>query len=260
MYYYIFDVKKCKKRSQVEDIKSYLSSLGISGEFTYPTSAQSVSELVKLGLSKQYTTIVAIGSDGIANSVASQLLGRGEAMGFIPLEITPELAALIGTGNWREACDILRFRKISEIKVGRTGTGNCFLTNATLALNNPTEITLEFRDFVIQARMKDLRIANFELGIKKIDNEFLDVNFHSLKPESSAIFSRITSIFKGNMETNNEKNFSLIRARSLRVFAKNQIPIISGGDIIAKTPQLIESSDENLRLITAKKASAFWEK
>jgi diacylglycerol kinase family enzyme len=260
MYYYIFDVKKCKKRSQVEDIKSYLSSLGISGEFTYPTSAQSVSELVKLGLSKQYTTIVAIGSDGIANSVASQLLGRGEAMGFIPLEITPELAALVGTSNWKEACDILRFRKISEIKVGRTGTGYCFLTSAQLLLNNPTEITLEFKDFIIQSRMRDLKIANFDLGIKKLDNEFLDINFHSSKPENAAIFSKISSIFKGDKEPNNEKNFSLVRARSLRVFAKSQIPIVSGNEIIAKTPQLIESSDENLRLITAKKASAFWEK
>ncbi len=252
MYYYIFDIKKCKKRAQVESIKEYLSSLGISGEFTYPSAAQSVEELVHLGLSKQYTTIVAIGSDEIANRVAGVLVGKKEAMGFIPLEISPELAVLIGTANWKEACDILRYRKISEVKLGKTATGSHFLTYAKLDIKTPTEITMELKDYIIQAKVKELMISNFFPGINKIGEDYLDIVMTSVDPNKS-ILSKIGFLF-GTKEKKDNAAFSLLRGRSLRLFTKSQIPIISSDYKIAKTPQFIESTDEHLRLITAKKA------
>lgn len=252
MYYYIFDIKKCKKRSQVENIKEYLTSLGISGEFTYPSAAQNVEELVHLGLSKQYTTIVAIGSDEIANSVASVMVGKKEAMGFIPLEISTELAALIGTSGWKEACDILRYRKIIEIRLGKTAIGRHFLTNAKLDLKYPAEVTIEMKDYIVQAKVKELIISNFSPEIKKIGDDFLDIIMTSVEPNDS-IISKFGSLL-GIERKNGDNSLSLFRARSLRLFTKSQMPIISGGDVIGKTPQLIESSDDFLRLITAKKA------
>jgi len=253
MYYYIFDIKKCKKRSQVENIKEYLASLGISGEFTYPSAAQNVEELVHLGLSKQYTTIVAIGSDEIANAVASVLVGKKEAMGFIPLEISPELATLIGADNWKSACDVLRFRKIREVRLGKTANGNHFLTFAKLDLKFPAEITMEFKDYIVQAKVKDLTISNFHPDIKKIGEDFLDIVMTSVEPNDS-IISKFGAFF-GSQNKTSDNALSLLRARSLRLFTKSQMPISSGGHTIAKTPQLIESSDEYLRLITAKKAA-----
>ena len=253
MYYYIFDIKKCKKRSQVENIKEYLTSLGISGEFTYPSAAQSVEELVRLGLSKQYTTIVAIGGDDICNAVASVMIGKKEAMGFIPLEISPELAILIGADNWKSACDVLRFRKIIELRLGKTATGKHFLTYAKLDLKYPAEVTIEIKGYIVQAKAKDLMISNFHPNIKKIGDDFLDIVMTSVEPEDS-IISKFGAFF-GREKKTGDNSQTLLRARSLRLFTKTQMPIISGGVVIAKTPQFIESSDELLRLITAKKAS-----
>lgn len=253
MYYYIFDIKKCKKRSQIEDIKSYLNVLGISGEFTYPTGAQSVSELVDLGLSKQYSTIVGIGGDDIANTIASKLVGKKEAMGFIPLEISPELAALIGVSNWREACDVLRYRKIIEIRLGKTAAGNHFLTCASLDINNPVEVTIELKDCIIQAKVKKITIANFHPTIQKIGPDFLDIIMSSVDPRESVVLSKFASILGLSKPNVTDLSLSLFRARSMRIFTKMQIPIIAGNQIIAKTPQFIESTDESLRLITSKK-------
>lgn len=253
MYYYIFDIKKCKKRSQVENIKEYISSLGISGEFTYPSAAQNVEELVHLGLSKQYTTIVAIGSDEIANAVASVMVGKKEAMGFIPLEISPELAALIGSNNWKEACDVLRFRKIREVRLGKTASGNHFLTYAKLDLKYPAEITMELKGYIVQAKVKDLMISNFHPEIKKIGDDFLDIVMTSVEP-SDSIMSKFNS-FLGIEKKPGDNSLSLFRARSLRLFTKSKMSIISGDSIIAKTPQFIESSDDFLRLITAKRSN-----
>lgn len=252
MYYYIFDLKKCKKRSLIADIKSYLSVLGISGEFTYPSAAYTTKELVELGLSKKYNTIVGIGSDEIANEISGVLCGRSEAMGMIPVEASEDLCQLIGTRIWKEACDNLRFRRISEMKIGKTANGGSFLTTLHLDLKAPADITIEFRDFIAQAKVKELMISNFHINQRKIDPEYLDILFQSVKPEGSSIW-KLSSLlgYKGDLK----KDVSLFRARSLRLFTSSQISLISGEYPVAKTPQLIESSDDNLRLIVGKKTA-----
>jgi diacylglycerol kinase family enzyme len=251
MYYYIFDLKKCKKRSLVADIKSYLSVLGISGEFTYPSAAYNTKELVELGLSKKYNTIVGIGGDEIADEISGVLCGRSEAMGIIPIEASEDLSLLLGTKNWKEACDNLRFRRILEMKIGKTANGGSFLTTLNLDLKTPTDVTVEFRDFIAQAKVKELMISNFHADQKKIDEEHLDIILQSVRPEDSSIW-KIT-LFGSKKEQ--KKDLSLFRARSLRLFTSSQISLVSNGHPIAKTPQLIEASDDYLRLIVGKRTA-----
>lgn len=255
MYYYIFDLKKLKKRSQVESIKDHLNVLGISGEFSFPSAAQTTEELVKLALSKQYTTIVSVGGDELAADIASQLVGRKEAMGIIPLESSEELCSIVGTDNWREACEILRYRKINEIFLGRLATGKSFLTKIELAVNSPVDITVELKDCLIEAKVSRLIIANYISGIKKVKPDLLDIILYSVAPEEG-VLSKLSYFFGRREDT--ENNYSIFRARSLRLFSKMQIPLLSAGKVVAKTPQYIESTDEKLRLITAKNSVMFW--
>lgn len=252
MYYYIFDIKKCKKRAQVESIKNHLSDLGISGEYTYPSSAQSVSELVDLGLAKQYTTIVAIGGDDIANAVASRLVGKKEAMGVIPLEASDELCALAGISNWKDACETLRYRKISEIRLGSTANENCFLTYAKLDLRIPTEVTMELKTCMVQAKVKSFVVSNYSPKIRKIGDDYLDIIMTSVDPAEKSLASKFSALL-GIEKSEEPASFSIFRARSLRLFTKTQIALVSAEGLIAKTPQFIESTDNFLRLITSKK-------
>ncbi len=251
MYYYIFDLKKCKKRSLAADIKSYLSFLGISGEFTYPSAAYSTKELVELGLSKKYNTIVGIGGDEVANDIAGALCGISEAMGVIPLEASDDLTLLLGTRNWKEACDNLRFRRIAEMRIGRTANGGAFMTTLNLDLKLPTAITIEFKDYIVQAKTKELIISNFHANQSKIAPDYLDVSLQSISSSESTM-SKISSLF--GINSAKEKDSSLFRARSLRLFTSSQIPLLSNDHQVAKTPQLIESSDDNLRLIVGKRS------
>lgn len=250
MYYYIFDIKKCKKRSVVTDIKNYLSSLGISGEFTYPSAAYSTEELVDLGISKKYNTIVGIGDDEIASKIAGRLCGRSEAMGLIPLEASSDLSALIRAKNWRDAADNLRYRRIEEIKIGRTANGGAFLTTLELDLKNPTEVTIEFKDFLAQGIFKNLLISNFSQAVEKLSPDHLDIVVQSVE-KSHGLFSKFSSLFSHSKA--NENDISIFHARSLRVFTSAQVQLVAPGGPVAKTPQLLESSDENLRLIVGKK-------
>jgi diacylglycerol kinase family enzyme len=250
MYYYIFDLKKCRKNSQVTDIKNYLSALGISGEFTYPSAAYTTEELVELGLSKKYNTIVGIGGDEIANKIASRLCGKPEAMGIIPLEASEDLMSLIGCNSWKEGAESLRYRKILEMRIGQTANGSAFLTNLSLDIKSPTDVTLEFRDYMVQTRAAKMLVSNYHPDIDKIGEDHLDIVLHSVGPKPKGFLSQVSAIFGGNKE---DEQYSLFRARSFRLFTNSQVPLICGDQIVAKTPQLIESSDEDLRLIVGKK-------
>lgn len=250
MYYYIFDPKKCRKKSQVEAIKDQLAKIGISGEFSVVSSIQSAANLAEAGLRKQYSTIVAVGGDDIINQIADKLVGKTEAMGIIPLETSGEIENLIGTKNWKDAIDILRFRKIKEIHLGMTGNGRHFLTTAELDLKKPTNVTIEFKGYIVQAKVKNLTISNVSSHIKKINPEYLDVVIQSELEKDSGLLKSLTRLFRPDETA--EKNLTVIRARSMRIFSNKSIIIKSGGSVISKTPQYVESTDEILRLIVGK--------
>lgn len=253
MYYYIFDTKKFKKKTNVDQIISYLGGLGIAGEYSYISSAYTAEELVELGFQKQYTTIVAVGSDNLINAVADKMIGREEAMGVIPLETSSSINSLLGVNSWKEGADSLRFRRIKEFYLGRTGSGKHFLTYITLDIRQPIEVTMEFKDYIIQSFMKEAIISNYHPNIEKKDPEFLDIFVQSCDPTKNSIATRIKSLFSNVSQTRDEKETTKIRARSLRIFSKKPLSLLLDGKIVSKTPQLIETSDNTLRLIVAKK-------
>lgn len=252
MYYYIFDIKRCKKRATIEAIKSALLELGISGEYNYISNASPAEQLVELGLNRGYSTIVGVGSDDLINSVANRMMGRKEAMGVIPLDISKSMSALLGLDSWKEACEALRFRRIKEMYTGRTANGEHFLTDVHIDTAKGVELTIEFKNYIVQVLAKNFMVSNYYPGIKKFGPDYLDVVIESQPPATGTLVDQFKSIF-GTKPASEAKAMSLIHARSMRIFTKKPVPIIAGDKMIAKTPQLIESSDEMLRLIVSRK-------
>lgn len=249
MYYYIFDIKRCRKKSQVEAIKSYLTNLGISGEYAYITPNQTAEALAESGINKGYNTIIAVGSDDLVNAVTNVLVGRKEVLGVLPLMASDELKELIGSDDWQPAAEALRFRKIRELNTGKIANGRHFLTSLYLDTVNPLEVTLEFKDFLMQVTTKNVLISNFHPDIEKRFADHLDVVIESEAIIKSGLLAKL-----GFRTIKNEtgEHISFIRAKSLRIFTKKPMPLVSGDKIIAKTPQFIESTDELTRIIVAK--------
>jgi diacylglycerol kinase family enzyme len=251
MYYYIFDIKKCKKRSQVEAIKNQLIELGISGEYTYISSAQNAEELALLGLKRGYSTIIVAGADDSINAVANVLVGQSQAMGIIPLQASKALCHLIGTSSVTEAVESLRFRRINEIITGRTAGGQHFLTYLEMDLSSPMEFTVEFKNYIVQAHVKNMIISNYHPEIRKMSDDYLDTVIESSAPNHKGLIGTIKNLFGGKADSD-DKHLSIFRSRSLRIFTKKPISIQSGDAVIAKTPQLIETSEQTLRIIVTK--------
>lgn len=252
MYYYIFDIKRCKKRVFIEAVKNTLSELGITGEYNYILPTQSAEQLAEMGLKRGYSTIIAVGSDDIINAVANTMIGKKEAMGVIPLETSVSMSSLIGVSDWKDACESLRFRRIKEMHAGRAANGEHFLTELSLDLPRSTELTVEFKNYIIQVLAKKFTVSNYHPNIKKVDSDYLDITFESEPKNSSSLINYLKLFFiaKNSMES---KTTSLIHARSMRIFSKRPISLVAGGKVIGKTPQLVESSDATLRLIVSRK-------
>jgi len=131
-----------------------------------------------------------------------------------------------------------------------TANGSGFLTNLNLNLKNPTEVTLEFRDYLVQARAISVLVSNFSQGVKKIAPDHLDIVMKNAAPKPAGLLATFSNLFSSK---NENLGYSMFRARSLRIFTNSQVNLLSGGYVVAKTPQLVESSDEDLRLIVGKK-------
>ncbi len=249
MYYYIFDVRQCKNRRQIEAIKDRLSDLGISGEFVIPDKIRPAHDLAEQGIFKGYSTIVAIGSDNLIDEIAAVMLDKQQAFGIIPLGASENIYKIIGAATWEEAAESLRYRKITESRVGILNEQNVFFSYCEIEFDKPTSVTVEFEDYLLQAKARELYIANRFPELKKKDPEKLDVIMKSVDPGSDTLWGKIRNLISGTHIVK-DLDVTLVRSNGLRIFSPRQLPILVDGRIFAKTPATFGVSQKTIRLIT----------
>lgn len=251
MYYYIFDVRKCKNRRQVETIKDYLSDLGISGEYVIPDKIRPARDLAEQGVFKGYSTIVVIGSDELIDEVAAVMLNKQQAFGVVPLGASENIFKIIGATNWEEAATNLRYRKITETKVGVINEQTVFFSYCELNIEKPTAVTIEFEHYMVQAKARELFVANRFPGLKKQDPNKLDVLMRSVEEGSGGIWGLFKNAITGPNVAKN-LDLSIFRSDALRIFSPRQIQISVDGRVLTKTPATFGVSQKYIRLITKK--------
>lgn len=234
-------------------MKDHLAELGISGEYTFPSQVRSSKELVKDALNRGFTTIVAIGNDRLINTVASEVIGQKAAFGIIPLNASPEINHLVNGHNWHDAALALRYRKIKEIKLGQFENGEHFLISTHLNIKQPVNLTLEFDDFIAQARTSQLTISNFESKDSEDRSEELSISMISEKENDSRTIGRILSFLEISKDDGLNK-LSRFHAKRVRIFSHKNLNFLVNREEIATTPQLIKVSSNYLRLIVSRES------
>jgi len=247
MYYYIFDIRQCKNKTQAERIKDYLSELGIGGEFVYPSQARTAKELVRDALGRDFSTIVVIGSDNLISEVAQELVGEKAAFGIIPLNASNSINDLVSGQDWHHAAKNLRFRKIRELHLGCFENGHHFLTSTSVSISNPINLTLEFDHYIAQSRVSKLLISNLS---SESDDRVAALKIEMVS-ENENEKNFIGKIFRylDNSSNNPEIKKSLIHCHRLRIFSQKKVNFIINNQVVAVTPQLITISPKKLRLI-----------
>lgn len=176
MYYYIFEPTKNPRELKIqEEIKIKLQTLGIVGECVTLSLAEEPRDLARVGLRKNYSTIVAAGSDRLINEVGGGLIESGAVLGAIPLEETSAFHGILGTKNYLEACDILPQRKVLTIDCGLINSTKIFITEVTvkpkreLSLSESGLIIVNFDgDFQAETKLCEITISNIGAGEKDL--------------------------------------------------------------------------------------------
>ena len=269
MYYYIFEPTKNPKELKVQDeIKVKLQTLGIVGESVTLSLAEEPRDLARVGLRKNYSTIVACGSDRLINEVGSGLIESGAVLGAIPLKENSAFHAILGTTNYLEACDILPQRKVLTIDCGLINSSKIFITEVTvkpkkeLSLSDSGLIIVNFDgDFQAETKLCDIIVSNAGAGEKDlpagrqdtekirkllIDNH-LDVFIPDQLKDQGGFFSRLFGKKENASETVN--GGSIFHPQRISIESRKKLITLLSDKIIERGNLVIESYPGSLKII-----------
>jgi diacylglycerol kinase family enzyme len=224
-----------------ENIRTLLGVHGIAGEVVTVSPARTTQELVEMGFSKNYSTIVAVGSDRHINKISTYLKGKKIALGIIPIEASELIHQLIGTSDIKEACEILKYRKLKEINMGLIEPNKYFLTQAELQSPFSVDIKLTvinpgFNSYEVNTKITEAIISrNLYLFLtdKNIGNNFFE------KTWAKIIGKKVE-----------DKESSIIKGRKIKIETEEPFPITMDGEIVAKTPIVASLCTRALKVIT----------
>lgn len=243
MYYYITEpLITSAERKRIEDIKTILAQLGIAGEFAIASPARTVEEHLELAFKKGFTTIVGIGSDALANTVASTMIkytyDKG-VFGFIPFSNKQQLWQMIGAHSLRDHCQTLRTRMLISVDAVELNKDYSFITQADMALAKPIRFRLNYRQLDIMGQCTNLSV-NTDGHIQIWDN-----TYQSPFASKGTFFSRLM----GSHEDTSMLSLTSIIADRWQFETETPSPILVNGAVATQTPLDATRRPKALKLI-----------
>jgi hypothetical protein len=240
VYYYIFEPPQgSKEYERTTQIKEYIASLGIAGEIAQPGPGRSVADLVTTAISKRYSTIIAVGSPLLLNSVAHLVSAHDAVFGMIPLCTHPDPYTLIGSNDWKSAATALKRRRWIPQSIGYFGTETCFLTPArlTIPLGNPFTVETAGYDLTVQGGLVEIAPEPTEDEARNT----LRIRI-TLPTPTPGRFARLFS--KPQVEAP-----TLLHLPTLNLVAFEKYEITVAGSTIGTTPGTFRTGTKPLKLI-----------
>lgn len=244
MYYYITEpLTTSAEKKRVEDIKSILSQLGIAGEFAVASPARTVTEHLDLAFKKGFTTIVGIGDDALANTIASAMLHRNydkAALGMIPWDNRQELWQMIGAHSIKDLCQTLRTRLVTSVDAVELDSTHSFITSAAMILPKPVRFRLTYNTVVMLGQCTHLTIS------KDGQVEIWDETYRLAGKQSGSFLGRLFGA-----SNNNDHSLSLTSFVSdhWQFETEQPCPLLVSGVKATETPLEVIRRPKALKLI-----------
>ncbi|HUD20979.1 MAG TPA: diacylglycerol kinase family protein [Candidatus Saccharimonadales bacterium] len=235
MYYYILESPQSRAvRQNYQKLRDILTNMSIVGEVVSASPARTPEELAMMGMSKGYSTIVAVGGDHHINQIATAVVGRA-ALGIIPMGATPLVTDIIGTDDVREAAEILKHRRLTEQSTVLVEPETLLFLDGEI--NSPT---LAKASLVVDNRVRAHAYFN-----KLTVNRFLEVKLESThKMETKKLFG----IF--GQAPREVKSESLFHGKNIRIVTDPILPLTVTGEPVEQTPLQLRVIPESLKVIT----------
>ena len=249
MYYYILEQPKNGSTLSIQKkIKNQLAFYGILGEISRVSPARSVEELTEIAIAKQYSTIVAVGSDQLINNIVSYINNRDCTLGIIPINTSNLMNQLIAVNDVKKACEALKERKIKTIDSVYIVPDKFFLTKANISNSKPTLATIYFDKCNVSVRFTEIVIYSPAI----IDNNKENKIYLNIKNDAEGP-NEIRKIWNWLLGKKIKNNFnSYLRMKHLIIDTPEPIPVKIDGKIVAKTPIEIKVKPKSLKIITSR--------
>ena len=227
MYFYIFEPpRSSKERVYFEKIRDIAREFSIYGEAAQASPARTPEELTQIAVGKNYTTIVAVGSDEHVNRVASQLIVSTipfpVALGVVSTDPVSILYERWGFKQPEEACEVLKFRKLEKFDAGLIEPQHYFITSARIECKKPSRITLEVDRWKAEALIDRLEVSNN-----------LYILLEKFTRESSAVRAALNWIV-GKEKRSADR--SIFKGRVIRISSYEPQAVLIGSEVVARTP------------------------
>ncbi len=188
MYYYIVDPPEGVQTAKVaQRLQELVTPMGISGEISIANPARSADELAYMGIDKGYTTIIAVGGEELANTIATILLNESRekvAFGIIPLNAGSLIPQMIGVANndLRSAAEVIKKRHLELVDLVQIASKRYMFTEAVIIAPRRLKITIE---------TDDQYKAELEADYAHLSNNLV-LTFH--KQEQQGFFKKTLSL------------------------------------------------------------------
>lgn len=236
MYYYILEAPTSRAAHRALDkTRTTITSLGIAGEFVTTTPTRSIEELAELGVTKKYSTIVAIGSEEFVNRLAMLLAGTPYVFGAILLENQASFATINGANSIEEAAEALKYRRIKKVSVCRIEPNKYFLTRAKIDFGQTLAVRLTVNQAVIETACSDIAFSGS--GIITIENRFTSND--PMKRAWNWLIGKELEKF----------NNSQFQGKKFSLEVNGTYPVYVGKEVLAKTPLAAEVIPRCLKII-----------
>jgi diacylglycerol kinase family enzyme len=235
MYYYILESPSSRAiRQNYQRLRDLLTNFGIAGEMVTASPARTPAELTNMGISKGYSTIVAVGSDAHINQIATSLLGRA-VLGIIPIGASDEIVELIGSADIKGAAESLKQRKISLQPTLFIEPDTLVFLDGVIETQQLCKITIVCDNKVrIHAYFNKLRVnRNLEIDLESTHTTEVKRFLGIFGPTAQSVTSR--SHFHG---------------KNVRIVTDPPLKLTVAGEAVATAPLQLRYVPESLKLIT----------
>lgn len=235
MYYYVLESPSSRAvRQSYQRLRDLLTNFAIAGEMVTASPARTPTELAHMGISKGYSTIVAVGGDAHINEIATSILGRA-VLGIIPIGASPLVTDLIGFNDLKSAAEALKQRKISV-------QSTVFIEPETLLFLDATIETTQLAKITIVCDNRARIHAYFN---KLTINRFLEIDLESTHLTEAR---KVLGFFQvGAKSVVSRSHF---HGKNVRIVTDPNLALCVAGVPVAQTPLQLKLVPESLKLIT----------
>jgi diacylglycerol kinase family enzyme len=235
MYYYILESPANRAvRTQYQRLRDLLTNLGIGGEMVVASPARTPAELTEIGLEKGYSTIVAVGADGHIDTIATTLKNRA-VLGIVPIEASPEVVELVGTNDLKQACEVLKQRRVTVHSLVLAEPDRLLFLDALIrpqslakvnvVVDNRVRANAYFQQIRVTRTLEVIIESSYERQVKKV------LGLFAVKGDPLRSYTR----FHG---------------RVIRILTEPELSLTVAGQSVAETPIQFRLVPDALKLIT----------